>query len=217
MQLSILNDIPMKDIPMKDYGLIVPVCILFISILFFNSCSSDKSINRQSGVEKVNHGTLHVDDNNRYFVFEDGTPYIPIGLNKFLFLEDDSAIDSLMRIWSDHGINYVRFWVGIGADPEIEVGRFDEQKMHTLDHIIDCGKKYGVYLNVCFWNENCLRTQDGDWGWNGFEQIYNKDNSDQGITSNADDLKDTLHTQSWEAMKNRFSYFVESWLIFYNR
>ncbi|MFC2126132.1 hypothetical protein ACFLU5_15120 [Bacteroidota bacterium] len=196
---------------MNDYKLIIPACFLVISISLINSCSSDKSSRRQSGVESKDCGILRVDDNGRYFIFNDGTPYIPIGLNKFLYLENDSSIDSLMNIWSKYGINYVRFWVGIGADPEIEVGRFDEKQMHILDHIIQCGKKYGIYLNVCFWNDNCIREQDGEWGWNGSEQIYNKENSDLGTTTNADDLKDTLHESSWNAMKNRFAYFVDRW------
>ena len=112
---------------------------------------------------------------------------------------------------SVHGINYLRIWVGLGADPETSVGHFDEKQMKSLDHSNQCCKKYGVYLNICFWNENCIETQQGDWGWNGTKQIYNKDNSDRGTTTNADDLKDTLHGPSWNAMKNRYAFFVERW------
>ena len=196
---------------MKDVKLIVPACILLMAISNFYSCSSENSSSWKSESGMEDRGTLRVDDNSRYFVFDDGTPYIPIGLNKFLFLEDKSTIDSLMKIWSAHGINYARFWVGIGVDPETEVGRFDEEKMAILDHIVYCGEKYGVYLNACFWNENCLRDQNGEWGWNGSEQTYNKDNSILGTTSNPDDLKDTLHGPSWNAMKNRYAFFVERW------
>jgi hypothetical protein len=152
-----------------------------------------------------------VDDNGRYFVFEDSTPYIPVGLNHFLLLRKDAAIDSIINTFSAHGINYVRIWVGLGADPETEVGKFDEAQMQALDYIVLCCKKYGVYLNICFWNENCIGTQDGNWGWNGSRQIYNKDHSNLGTTTNADDLKDTLHEPSWNAMKNRYAFFVERW------
>jgi len=186
-------------------------CLVFISLVTISSCSHDKSSTQQPIDGRLSRGILRVDDNNRYFIFDDGTPYIPIGLNKFLFLENDATIDSLMHLWSDHGINYVRCWVGIGADPEIEVGRFDEKQMHTLDHIIRCGEKYGVYLNICFWNENCLRSQDGEWGWNGSEQIYNKAHSDLGTTTDPDDLKDIRHEPSWNAMKNRYAYYLDRW------
>lgn len=196
---------------MKINRLFVRACVIFISIAFIGSCSGNKSQTQQSAVRLKDHGTLHVDDNNRYFVFDDGTPYIPIGLNKFLLLEAGSAVDSLFNIWSVHGINYVRIWVGLGADPETSVGHFDAGKLKSLDHIIQCSRKYGVYLNICFWNENCLKTQEGKWGWNGTGQIYNKDNSDRGTTTNADDLKDTLHGPSWSAMKSRYAFFVERW------
>ena len=196
---------------MKSSKFFVIPCLIFVTLTTISSCSHENSSTQPPKDGKENRGILRVDDNNRYFVFEDGTPYIPIGLNKFLFLEDDSTIDSLMCLWSEHGINYVRSWVGIGADPEIEVGRFDEKQMHTLDHIIRCGEKYGVYLNICFWNENCLRSQEGEWGWNGSEQIYNKANSDLGTTTDAEDLKDIQHEPSWNAMKNRYAHFVDRW------
>ncbi len=159
----------------------------------------------------MDHGILHVDNNGRYFIFEDGTPYVPVGLNHFLLFRKGSEIDSMVKMWADHGINYLRIWVGLGADPETEVGRFDERQMVALDSVVSSCKKYGVYLNVCFWNDNCILPQKGNWGWNGKEQIYNSENSPLGTTTNADDLKDTLHTPSWNAMKNRYKYLVERW------
>jgi len=197
---------------MKAYRLLIPACIIVISLAFIESCSADRSKTQQSELTLKDHGTLHVDENNRYFVFEDGTPYIPIGLNNFLlFREEDNAIDSILRQYSEHGINYMRIWVGLGADPETEVGKFDEEQIRALDTIVQCCKRHGVYLNISFWNENCIRSQEGDWGWNGSRQIYNKDNSSLGTTTNADDLKDTLHGSSWNAMKNRYAFFVERW------
>ncbi|MBN1597119.1 MAG: hypothetical protein JW894_02400, partial [Bacteroidales bacterium] len=159
---------------MKNHIQFIYACVIFISIAFIGSCSSDRSKIRQSAQKVEDHGALRVDDNSRYFVFEDGTPYIPVGLNHFLLLRKGSAIDSIINTFSAHGINYVRIWVGLGADPETEVGRFDEEQMQALDHIVTCCRKYGVYLNICFWNENCIATQDGNWGWNGSRQIYNK-------------------------------------------
>jgi hypothetical protein len=194
---------------MKVKKLLVFVFIIS-SIVIIGSCSD--STETRSVQEPENHGLLSVDKNKRYFVFEDGTPYIPIGLNNFLlFRENESTIDSLMKLYSDHGINYLRIWVGLGADPETEVGKFDEEQMKSLDYIVKSCEKYGVFLNICFWNENCIRPQEGDWGWNGSRQIYNRDNNPGGTTTNADDLKDTLHGASWNAMKNRYAYFVDRW------
>ena len=193
---------------MKISRLLLPGCACIITLFSVLSCSGKRS----PALQPEDHRILRVDDNNRYFVFEDGTAYIPIGLNKFLLLrEKDSAIDSCLSLWSGHGVNYVRIWVGIGADPETEVGKFDQEKMKALDYIVQSCRKYGVYLNICFWNENCLQPQKGEWGWDGSEQIYNLENSKTGTTTNADDLKDTLDARSWNAMKNRYSYFAERW------
>jgi len=216
--------------PMNIQKLLTFFFVVFISLAFKNSKpqpdtdtimahdtfkdfhhNSSFPIERSKSL-KMDHGILRVDVNKRYFVFDDGTPYIPIGLNKFaLYLETNSTIDSLLSTWSEHGINYLRIWVGIGADPEIEVGRFDEDRMQKLDYIINRCEKYGIYLVVCFWNDNCVRSQDGEWGWDGSQQIYNKANSDQGTTTDANDLKGVTHLPSWNAMKNRFKYFVDRW------
>jgi hypothetical protein len=193
---------------MKINRLLLTVSVTVITLFSLLSCYNKRSLTLQP----EDHGILRVDDNSRYFVFEDGTPYIPIGLNKFLLLrEKDAGIDSCLSKWSEHGVNYVRIWVGIGADPETEVGKFDHEKMKALDHIVHSCRKYGVYLNICFWNENCIQQQKGEWGWNGSEQIYNLANSKTGTTTSADDLKDTLDAPSWNAMKNRYAYFAERW------
>jgi hypothetical protein len=197
---------------MKVYRFLFPVSVIIFSVSFIYSCSTDSSSAEQSALIMVDHGSLHVDSNSRYFVFEDGTPYIPIGLNNFLlFRKNEKAMDSILNLYSEHGINYVRIWAGLGADPETEVGKFDEDQMSSLDQIVQSCKKHGIYLNISFWNENCIQPQKGNWGWNGSQQIYNKDNSKSGTTTNADDLKDTLHGPSWNAMKNRYATFVERW------
>ncbi|MBK9388794.1 MAG: cellulase family glycosylhydrolase [Bacteroidetes bacterium] len=187
------------------------VSIIFLSIITVFSCTNDKTQVGKREVGFVDHGTLKVDKNGRYFVFEDGTPYVPVGLNHFLIYRKGAAIDSMMRTWSEHGVNYLRIWAGLGADPETSVGQFDEKQMQALDSVIYYCTKYGIYLNISFWNENCIREQEGNWGWNGKDQIYNKEHSELGTTTNADDLRDTLHTASWNAMKNRYRYFVERW------
>ena len=88
------------------------------------------SLSYCSTPQETDKGFLRVDSNGRYFVFDDGTPYIPIGFNKFIFYEDtDQAIDSLLNLWSGHGVNYIRVWLGGGSDPEFPVGTFDEARM----------------------------------------------------------------------------------------
>jgi len=194
---------------MKASGIISLFTLMILSVTLLCSCSLPSKENRVQGF--VDHGVLKVDGNGRYFVFEDGTPYVPVGLNHFLIYRKGHDIDSMLRTYSLHGINYMRIWVGLGADPETAVGQFDEKQMQALDSVIHYCTKYGIRLNISFWNENCIKPQEGSWGWNGSAQIYNKANSNLGTTYNADDLRDTLDGPSWNAMKNRYAYFVERW------
>ncbi|MBR9998670.1 MAG: hypothetical protein KFF73_06855 [Cyclobacteriaceae bacterium] len=160
---------------------------------------------------KKDTGFLRVDQNGRYFVFDDGTPYIPIGFNKFrLYLDDEPAIDSLLNLWSSYGVNYLRVWMGGGSEPEFPVGTFNEERMKRIDYIISKCEEYGIYLSLCFWDENTLRT-DVSYGWNSERMAYNKSIDPGGTTDNPEDLKGVEHTRSWEAINNRYKVFVDRW------
>jgi|GEM_PF-3374147 len=160
---------------------------------------------------ETDRGFLRIDQNGRYFVFDDGTPYIPIGFNKFIFYEDtDEAIDSLLHLWSDHGINYIRVWLGGGSDPEFPVGTFDETRMQKIDYILNKCEEYGVYVSLCLWNDNTLRYDVG-YGWNNQRMGYNKAIDSLGTTDDPEDLKDVEHLPSWNAVLNRYEVFVKRW------
>ena len=156
-------------------------------------------------------GFLRVDENGRYFVFDDGTPFIPIGFNKFIFYEDDDhAIDSLLNLWSSHGVNYIRVWLGGGSDPEFPVGSFDEVRMKKIDYILNKCEEYEVYVSLCLWNDNTLRFDVG-YGWNNARMGYNKAIDSLGTTFDPEDLKGVDHKPSWNAVLNRYTVFVNRW------
>jgi hypothetical protein len=161
--------------------------------------------------EKKDKGFLRIDRNGRYFVFDDGTPYIPIGFNKFrLYLDDEPTIDSLLSLWSGYGVNYLRVWMGGGSEPEFPVGRFDGERLERIDYIINKCSEYGIYLSLCFWDENTLRT-DVAYGWNSEKMAYNRSIDPGGTTDNPEDLKGVEHSPSWEAIKARYKIFVDRW------
>ena len=81
---------------------IVQACILVITIAIIDSCSNNRVQSQRSPVKVKDHGVLRVDDNKRYFVFEDGTSYIPIGLNNFLLRK---RVQRLIRF-----LTYVGAW-----------------------------------------------------------------------------------------------------------
>lgn len=157
-------------------------------------------------------GFIRVDQNRRYFIFDNGKSYIPIGFNKFmLYIEDEPAIDSLLQLWSDFGINYLRVWVGGASEPEIHVGQFDENRLKKLDYIIKKCKENNIYLTLCFWDENTLRSGWSN-GWDSGNNVYNILTDSLGTTTNADNLKGIDHQPSWMAMKKRYEVFVRRWM-----
>jgi hypothetical protein len=107
-------------------------------------------------------------------------------------------------------VNYIRVWVGVATEPETQVGKFDEIHMAKLDYIIEKCKEYGVYLSLCFWNENALRSDVG-FGWDSRRNVYNILTDSLGTTTNPEDLKGVEHKPSWNAMKNRYKVFVDRW------
>lgn len=162
-------------------------------------------------LQAQDHGFLRVDEHGRYFVFDDSTPYVPIGFNKFmLYKETDSAIDSLLRLWSGHGVNFLRVWVGLNSEPEIQVGKFDPERMAKLDYIIAKCDEYDIGLILCFWDENTLRSGWSN-GWDSGKNKYNLAFDSLGTTTDAEDLKGVDHLPSWNALKNRYDIFVNRW------
>ena len=160
----------------------------------------------------VNPGLIRVDANGRYFTFDSGKPYMPVGFNKFmLYAVEESEIDSLLRLWSNYGVNYLRVWVGGASEPEIHVGHFDEKRLKKLDYIIRKCEEYNIYLSICFWDENTLRSGWSN-GWDSGNNVYNLQTDSLGTTFDADDLKGIDHQPSWMAMKNRYKVFVKRWM-----
>ena len=157
------------------------------------------------------HGFLRVDANGRYFVFDDGTSYVPVGFNRFmLYQQSEKSIDSLLSLWSRYGVNYLRLWVGLASEPEIEVGKFNGDRLERLDYIVSRCQDYGIYLSICFWDENTLRS-GWKWGWDSGRLVYNHKLYESGTADSATDLQGITDADSWRAMKTRYRFFVQRW------
>ena len=155
-----------------------------------------------------NHGFLRTDRNNRYFVFDDGTSYIPIGFNYFrLYRKTEREIDALMTKWAQHGINYIRVWVGLSSEPETKVGKFDANRMSKLDYIINKAQERGIYLAIAFWDENGVKKDK----WWKKDNAYNRAVSSSGTATDRKDLYGTSDADTFAAMKNRYKTFVKRW------
>lgn len=92
--------------------------------------------------------------NSRYFEYEDGTPFVPVGMNLCFerFSGDDAEILAIYRRWfrrfSENGGNFARIWLGVpflNLEPE-KPGAFSERKLENLRALVALGREYGIRL-----------------------------------------------------------------------
>lgn len=161
-------------------------------------------------VDTIDHGFLRIDQNKRYFVFDDGTSYIPVGVNDpKLFRQSQSTIDSKLESYAEHGINYLRIWIDYHVHEfENPIGNYGatfngQVRLHTLDYIINRAEELGIYISLCFFDENGV-INEGVW------KNYHPYNSVRGgPAQQQSDMYDTTHTASWNAIKNRYKFIVD--------
>lgn len=93
----------------------------------------------------------------RYLEKEDGTAFIPIGLNLCFprFVETEKEILGKMQRWMEalasQGGNFFRLWLSHPAfDVECErSGVYVEEKAKRVDAVLALAAKLGLYVNVC--------------------------------------------------------------------
>ncbi|MBN8216556.1 MAG: cellulase family glycosylhydrolase [Spirochaetes bacterium] len=102
----------------------------------------------------------------RYLETEDGTPFIPIGLNLCFprFVEDEGEILGKMKKWmgslAAHGGNFFRLWLSHPAfDVEcVQSGVYEEGKARRIDAVFAMAAEAGLYVNVCLEHFRSLDT-----------------------------------------------------------
>ncbi len=108
-------------------------------------------------------GTIHVGSNPRYFAFDSGAPYFPIGENLGWSWDEEGGIFAYEH-WLDSlsaaGANYARVNIDvpwfIGLDWPGPAGNYDEAQPAAwrLDTILQLAEEKGIYLQVVLlWNQ----------------------------------------------------------------
>ena len=108
--------------------------------------------------EEENRGVIVVEPTlKRNFMFEDGTPYAPIGINVPYTVDPVRGTydyESYFPKMSAAGMNFSRTWltyVGNGvSNTEGGVLNYDarQNRAYAFDHILDLADEYGIYLQI---------------------------------------------------------------------
>ena len=108
--------------------------------------------------EEENRGIIVVEPTlKRNFMFEDGTPYAPIGINVPYTVDPVRGTydyESYFPKMSAAGMNFSRTWltyVGNGvSNTEGGVLNYDarQNRAYAFDHILDLADEYGIYLQI---------------------------------------------------------------------
>jgi len=123
-------------------------------------------------------GFVRVDPRNpRYFVFDDGTPYFPVGENMGWSIGADPIADYTM--WLDeleaHGGNFIRTWMaswGFGIEwVDTGLGNYDnrQDRAYQLDRVINLLAERDIYMMLTFINHGQFNEQTNpEWDNNPF-------------------------------------------------
>lgn len=139
--------------------------------------------------EEQNRGIIRIEPTQkRNFVFEDGTPYLPIGMNLAYSVDKNRGsydYDVYFPKMAAAGMNYSRTWLtdidaGYGVqDVSGGILNFDarQYKACQFDNILELAEEYGIYLQIPMQAITPFRKDDGAgekshrWDTNPYNKI----------------------------------------------
>lgn len=110
---------------------------------------------------------------SRYFAFDNGRPYVPIGANVcWAGRRGTFDYDDWLRRYGEAGCNYFRLWLGpswttfaferraaVGGSG---LGKFDLANAWRLDYVLDLARRNGLHAMLCLDSHVELR-EDDQW------------------------------------------------------
>lgn len=168
-----------NQIFMKSANNILKLAVL---ILICIGCSNDNTRKLPSG----SHGFIQVSSvNPSYFVFSDGSPYIPNGINMInpsgKYRNDpDSAlyeIEGWMKNLSANGGNYVRVWLSqsFWDIEDTKAGEFSDEKIRRIDRFIDLARENKLRIKMTLEHFRSLTVEENNQPW-AMKSVYHKSN-----------------------------------------
>jgi hypothetical protein len=113
----------------------------------------------------------------RYFEFDNGKAFYPIGLNIcWAGSRGSFDYDAWIPAFAKAGCNTTRFWLAPGWNPfaleragkaeqGLGMGQFDLGAAWRLDRALDLAQREGLYVKLCIDSYNILRQKDGYPYW----------------------------------------------------
>lgn len=155
-------------------------------------------------------GLVRVAANKRYFRFDNGQTYFPVGIN-LAWPQGEPRVEWYESKFADMqaaGANWARVWMAHGPvtieNETTGLGRYDEAHAAYFDAVLDSAQKHGVRVELCFLNHRDLLDKDG-WGPAGWPtSVYNAAN--HGPATRPIDF--VTSEPSRTALKNRLRYIV---------
>ncbi|NPV81576.1 MAG: DUF5060 domain-containing protein [Firmicutes bacterium] len=121
-------------------------------------------------IPSPNPGYVRVSTKDRrYFAFDNGIPYVPIGANIcWAGPRGTFDYDDWLSAYAGAGCNYFRVWLGPAwatlALERAAVGKIDLASAWRLDYVLDLAERLGLYVMLCLDSYNELRLgRDGSY------------------------------------------------------
>jgi hypothetical protein len=121
-------------------------------------------------------------DNESYFSYTDGSPYIPVGINMINPSGSTSAnpdtafyeIGQWMKGLSENGGNYIRIWLSQTFwDIEDSAGQYNEEKAQRIDRFINMARRYGLRIKITLEHFRSLTLEENPQRW-ATKFVYHK-------------------------------------------
>jgi hypothetical protein len=155
-------------------------------------------------------------DDRRYFVFDNGQPYVPVGANVcWGGSRGTFDYDDWLSRYAQAGGNYFRVWLGpswvtFGLERTGEprecygVGKIDLANAWRLDYVLNLARRLGMYVMLCLDSFNELRKRQ----YGGFPYWEETPHN----AANGGPLKEPIefwtHPEMLRAYRNKLRYLV---------
>ncbi|MCB0685370.1 MAG: cellulase family glycosylhydrolase, partial [Saprospiraceae bacterium] len=145
--------------------LIIPI----MAMVMLTSCKKEF----ENEEPEVRHIVVNA-QNQHYFSYTDGKPYIPVGINminpsgKNLSSPDLAfeEIETWMKNLSENGGNYIRIWLSQSFwDIEEKAGVYNEDKAKRIDRFIELARKYQLHIKITFEHFRSITTEENPQPW----------------------------------------------------